>query len=206
MVWSSLATTSMWSLLIAVIMVVLVAQGMHMTGASAAATLPRYNEVPNAPFMRQDGAMISLGALRGSVWVADFIFTRCGAQCPVMTQHMRALQQEFGSQVGLVSFSVDPSYDTPTRLAAYARQANAQDHWWFLTGTPAHIMEMAFDVFRLAAAVPGTADAPRTLPTHSARFVLVDTTGHIRGYYDSNAPDDLRTLRSHIRQLLTQRR
>ena len=77
--------------------------------------------------------------LRGHAWVANFVFTRCPTVCPVFTQRMAQLRDSFAehdASVQLVSFSVDPDYDTPQVLAAYAKAQDAEAPNW--TFSPAH--------------------------------------------------------------------
>ena len=33
-------------------------------------------------------------ALRGKVWIGDFIYTNCPGPCPRMTQHLKRIQDE----------------------------------------------------------------------------------------------------------------
>ena len=40
----------------------------------------------------------------------------------------------FGKDVFIVSISVDPEVDTPTKLKAYSKKLNARPGWFFLTG------------------------------------------------------------------------
>jgi protein SCO1/2 len=56
-------------------------------------------------------------ALRGKIWVADFIFTNCQGPCPRMTALMKRLEEQ-SPAVQLVSFTVDPARDSPEVLAA----------------------------------------------------------------------------------------
>src|SRR4051812_9947126 len=39
-------------------------------------------QLPDFSLTNQDGHPISLGDLRGNVWVADIIFTQCAGPCP----------------------------------------------------------------------------------------------------------------------------
>ena len=74
----------------------------------------------------QDGRTISADALRGNVWICDFVFTHCAGPCPKMTSMMADLQQRITRpDVKLVSFSVDPERDTPAVLKEYGRQYGA---------------------------------------------------------------------------------
>jgi hypothetical protein len=59
--------------------------------------------------------------LRGSVWVADFIFTSCKSVCPVLSAKMVQVQRAIPDpRLKFVSFSVDPERDTPRRCAPTA--------------------------------------------------------------------------------------
>ena len=50
----------------------------------------------------------------------------------------------------MISFSIDPEYDTPERLRKYAALFNAGPQWQFLTGSLANsvAIQKAFDVYR----------------------------------------------------------
>lgn len=83
----------------------------------------------------------------------NFIYTSCTTICPVMTATFARFRQQLGAeaqQVRLVSVSIDPQYDTPERLAAYARGFAAGDGWTFLTGADDSIVavQQAFEVYR----------------------------------------------------------
>src|SRR5258707_5742402 len=96
-----------------------------------------YGSAPEFELIAQDGRAFSSKALSGQVWVADFMFTTCPGPCPRMTSQMHQVQAATlsHSDVKLVSFTVDPEHDTPTVLAAYARQhAASPQRWYFLTG------------------------------------------------------------------------
>lgn len=172
-------------------------------------TLPPANDKADLPVLGQlspfelterDGSAFDLKRMQNQIWVADFIFTSCQAECPLMNLEMQKIQQAFAEQerVGLVSFSVDPTTDTPERLQEYAKQFQAGPRWWFVTGAKAELYQLASHGFMLAvqdlkseqhdkhdhhAAKPG---APMSQPfLHSQTFALVDGKGQIRGFYDS---------------------
>lgn len=152
--------------------------------------LPVYGTLPEFLLTDQFGEARGAGDLRGRVWVAGFVFTRCPTTCPVLTSTMLEIQRRakhLGSSFRLVSISVDPARDTPEVLAAYARASHArQDSWSFLTGDPAAIRRLVVQDFKLALddAAPGS---PEPI-LHSTRLVLVDQKLGIRGYYDSTDP------------------
>src|SRR5689334_657351 len=53
--------------------------------------LPVYGEVPDFTLTNQFGHTVTLADLKGSVWVADIIFTRCPGPCLEMTRKMKAI-------------------------------------------------------------------------------------------------------------------
>ena len=82
----------------------------------------------------------------------NFIFTTCTTICPVMTATFAQLQRELGAEaerVHLVSISIDPEYDRPDKLAAYAKQFQAGGNWTFLTGDTKDIVNVlrSFDAY-----------------------------------------------------------
>lgn len=70
--------------------------------------------------------------------VVDFIYTTCTTACPIQTAIFSHLQEALGSRLGtevfLVSLSVDPATDIPPRLKAYAEKHKAREGWIWLTG------------------------------------------------------------------------
>ena len=148
------------------------------------AELPIYGQVPEFQLTDQAGQPFAAGSLKGRTWIADFIFTSCAGTCPQMTARMASLQAKLPPKVRLVSISVDPQRDTPQVLAEYAGRHGADPaRWRFLTGDPARIAPLVSQGFRLSYA-EGTDPAEPII--HSVRFVLVDPSGAIRGYYDSS--------------------
>ncbi len=174
----------------------------HQAHASRSAEVPDYGRVPAFSLVDQAGRPVSLETFNGRLWIADFIFTRCAGQCPMMTMEMTRLAKEFQSKpsVLLVSFTVDPRYDAPEVLARYAATSGASsDRWVFLTGEDQTIQRLCQEGFRLAMGAGGPPEEPIT---HSRRLVLVDRHGVIRGYYDAAEAHDLTQLRRDVRRLL----
>jgi len=176
-----------------------------MTPASPVpAPLPSYGEIPPFSLTDQQGRAFTREALEGRVWVADFIFTACAGQCPLMSDQMHALQRALAKDTELrfVSFSVDPAHDTPEVLAAYATRYGGDPRWTLVTGAREVIARLCQDSFHLAF---GDAPAsPREPIVHSMRFVLVDRTGRIRGYYEAMDARALARLREDVRRVLSE--
>jgi protein SCO1 len=167
----------------------------------AASRLERLAPAPQFQFTAQDGTTVSNADLKGKVWVADFIFTRCAGPCPVMTSRMAEVNQALSGKakdVELVSFTVDPEYDTPQVLKEYGERVGASpERWKFLTGPKDHIEATVMKGFLQALS-----REPSGVPIHSTRFALVDRDGWIRGFLDGNDPELPQKLLMDIGDLL----
>ena len=169
--------------------------------------LPVLGQAGAFELTEKSGAKVRLEDLAGKVWIADFVFTRCAGICPLMSGHMKKLQEQLKDAEGMrfVSFSVDPDYDTPEKLSEYAARFKADpSKWLFLTGSKEIIFRLSQQHFHLGVSDVPEADrpAPDQGVTHSSRFVLVDKRGGIRGYYDSAQPETLKNLAADARGLL----
>jgi protein SCO1/2 len=112
---------------------------------------------------------------------------------------MAEVQRTLGDRADLVSVSVDPAFDTPERLAAFARAHGADSpRWHFLTGESRHVQDAVLRGFRVAFSRDSEDIASIT---HGVHVVLVDGRGRIRGFYDSNDADALERLVTDARRL-----
>jgi cytochrome oxidase Cu insertion factor (SCO1/SenC/PrrC family) len=173
---------------------------------ASAMEVPVMGWVPEFSLTEASGATVRRGDLIGKVWIASFLFTRCGDACPLLTRHEVQLQTALPARddLRLVSFSVDPDWDTPKVLTAYAHTFGAdQSHWWFLTGDKKQVYHLSIDGFRLTTQ---DGDPAKEMPIlHSTKLVLVDRHGAIRGYYDSTDHNDMQKLVRDARQVLAER-
>ena len=163
--------------------------------------LTKLYPVPDFSLTDQSEKIVTLGNLKGRVWIADFIFTNCGGTCPLMTGKMRRLQEVLPADIRMVSFSVDPERDTSKALAAYAAENGASaERWLFLTGDKQSLYDLCIKGFKLPLdSQGGTAAEPIA---HSTRFVLVDKDGVIRGYYSGTEDEELTRLATDAKKLL----
>lgn len=162
-----------------------------MLGGCGTPELPVVGTLPAFTLIDQDGRPFGADALRGKVWVADFVFTRCPDVCPAITARMKALQDRLPAGddgVRLVSISVDPEHDTPSALTAYAARFGARPGWTFLTGPRDDVATLLRDGFKVAWADGGPPSSPIT---HSDRFALVDRALRIRRYYHATGDEPL---------------
>lgn len=164
--------------------------------------LPRLGAAPDFALVSEQGKTVSKADYAGKVWIADFVFTRCGGSCPILSARMAALSGRMADAplVRFVSFGVDPEYDTPEVLAGYGRKLGADpSRWTFLHGTRPVIRSLIKDGFKLAVE-DGPADSVEPI-LHSTRFVLVDAEGTIRGYYDGMEQPPVDVLEKDARAL-----
>jgi protein SCO1 len=186
----------LWTAFLALVMAVPLLRQMV---APPAPVLPVLGTVPAFRLVDQGGAPFGPERLSGRVWLADFIFTRCPTICPEMTDRMVRVQKQLGDQVDLVSVSVDPAYDTPERMRAFAERHQAlSPRWHFLTSDGRSTEETVSRGFKIAL-TRDSSDASSI--THGVHVVLVDGQGRIRGYYDSTDPDALERLVTDARRL-----
>lgn len=168
--------------------------------------LPVLVLLPEFAFTDQTGTPFGTTELDGQVWVANFIFTRCVLTCPTQTANLALLKEKldrhdrWGEKIFLVSFSVDPEYDTSGVLRSFGEQYGADpSHWKFLTGAREDTWQLSRQGFKLAV---GEQQMDVGLPLfHSSMLVLVDRQRQVRGYYDglddealSKVYDDLNRL------------
>ncbi len=164
--------------------------------SSAPSTLPDIHTVPDFSLTECNGRTLRRDDLLGKVWVASFIFTRCGGACPQVVHNMARLQDELAKEPDfrLVTITVDPEYDTPQLLCAYAKAHGANpERWYFLTGEQRPIYDLIQHGFLLGVEQSqGTARTPGNEVIHSTRIALVDRAGHVRGLFEGRRLDDER--------------
>ena len=138
---------------------------MHMAGDEHAAHRAalkdtRYSvsnkdyTIPDVELIDKNGKKAQLQAILDTdePVALNFIFTTCTTICPVMTATFAQMQRQLGDTAGkvrLVSISIDPEYDRPDVLKAYAEKFHAGENWAFLTGDSKDIIDVlqSFDSF-----------------------------------------------------------
>jgi protein SCO1/2 len=164
---------------------------------------PLYSAPPFA-YTDQHGATVTSLSIKGTPYIANFIFTTCRTICPLLTTKMVQLQRQLpGVNVRFVSFSVDPLHDTPQALADYARTWNPDEPRWTLLATDERTLPVTAAGFHVTAMKNASSSPEAELDPiiHSGVFLLVDGDGLVRGVYDSEDTDDFRTLATDARAL-----
>ena len=109
--------------------------------------LKKGDVLPVFSLTTEAGRRFTHADLRGRVTAVTFIFTRCPVPefCPLMVKRFQQVQRELERDpalrdVRLLSVTLDPAFDTPAVLAAYANAMGAHSgRWQFVTGEPTEI-------------------------------------------------------------------
>jgi protein SCO1/2 len=202
---------------LAAALAVIVLAAVGLWRLSGPAPLPVLAAAPAFSLTDQDGRSVSSEQLRGKVSLIGFIYTNCPDICPMLTQNMRGLQLKLKdaglleTEARLVSITVDPERDTPAVLAQYATDHGADTATWpFLTGDPETVRNTVVRGFLLPVekevaagnshdhSRPSGAPVPAAQQAynvgHSGKIALVDKTGQIRAYYDSESLDAAKVI------------
>ncbi|QQS40639.1 MAG: SCO family protein [Acidobacteriota bacterium] len=83
------------------------------------------------------------GLLKGKTVVISSFHTSCTSTVPVYNRTLGKIQEEFkdrmGSELLIISITLDPENDTSGKLKEYAAKFNAGPGWLFLTGSKADV-------------------------------------------------------------------
>jgi protein SCO1/2 len=132
-------------------------------------------------FTNQLGQAVSLADFRGTALAITFIFTRCPVPdyCPRLTKNFQETVDKLSALPNcptnwhLLSFTIDPAWDTPRILKAYAeRYRYNPEHWSFLTGPSERIT----DLVRESGV---TVEPSAGLFSHNFRTLIVGTNGQL---------------------------
>lgn len=155
-------------------------------------------------FTTQDNETFSNEDLEGKWWIADLIFTNCTTVCLPMTTNMSTLQDMLKDEeidAEIVSFSVDPDYDTPEVLKEYANDYEADlSNWTFLTGYDFDtIKEISVKSFKsLLAEDPNDP----TQVVHGTGFFLVDPEGNVIKKYNGTLADEMEIIVNDLKKVI----
>ena len=147
-----------------------------------------YFPAPLFTLKERSGAEITIADLRGKVWIAAFIFTRCKMGCEEVTATMVKLQSELNlaeaDDLRLVTFTVDPERDTLADLQTYATKVKSHpSKWLYLTGSEKYVRMLLKEGFKVTAEKK-TDGKPGDEFDHTTKLYVIDKRGDIRGSFD----------------------
>ena len=194
-----------------------------LVGCSQTESLPFYNspdfkplflsaqgaqkEVPHTiasfAFKNQMDQIIGTKDVIGKVHIANFMFTQCGSICPIMTNNLKRLEEQFMEQkdVVMLSYSVTPWIDSVPKLKSYTQDYEiTKREWHFLTGKTSDIYTLARKSYFAEEDLGFTKDSTDFL--HTEHVLLIDQALKIRGVYNGTLPLEITQLAKDIELLL----
>lgn len=161
-----------------------------------------WHKLKDFSLTNQNGVTVNWDSLKGKIVIADLFFTHCPTICPVMTANMKRLAASLNNgqrvgdrtnqQVHFISFSIDPERDSVERLKYWANRFQINpEQWWLLTGNKKEIYDYAIKEMMIFAEDGQGID---TSFIHSDRFVLIDSSRHLRGFYNGMDSSSLAQL------------
>ena len=160
------------------------------------------HQIPNFSFTNQDNQTVTEKTVDGKIYVANFIFTRCGSICPKMTANMGILQKKFkeDKDVIFLSHSVTPEMDSVAALRRYANQKGIiSGKWHLLTGNKDEIYRLAKQQYFAGDSLGYYQTGNEFL--HTENFILVDKHRRIRGVYNGTLQIEMDRLIDDIGNL-----
>jgi protein SCO1/2 len=169
-------------------------------GAGTACTELGGTPAPGFTLTDQNGATVSLQALRGKPIALAFMYTHCPDVCPLTAEKMKLAAQQLGGQadsVAWVAISVDPANDTPDSAKQFAATHGLSGRLHFLMGSH----EQLQPVWRSYFLVSGEGAPQGKVVDHTGAVYVIDKQGREQVYLDSGF-DPVKQLAPELRMLL----
>jgi protein SCO1/2 len=147
--------------------------------------------VKDALLVDQDNKPRAFSTFKGHRLAITFIYTRCPLPefCPLMDKHFASIQKTIAStpalaDVRLLTVTLDPEFDRPAILKAYARRREADPAiWTFLTGAPVEVNRFASQFGLYVEHNPQNAIDI----THNLRTAVIDPEGRLVSMHSGNS-------------------
>jgi protein SCO1 len=163
------------------------------------------HRIQDFAFLNQDSLTITQRAIEGKVHIANFIFTKCGVVCPVLTKNLKIVGDSLESEENIVflSYTVTPWIDSPSILHDYKIKNNIRNpRWHFLTGQKSEIYNLARKSYFAEEDIGFAKDSSAFL--HTEHFILVDKNKRIRGVYNGSLSFDMQQLIEDVKTLIAE--
>lgn len=167
-----------------VLLIVLVLSACSSDGFKADYKL----EIEPFAFTNQHNEEVTLDDLKGEVWLAQFVFSNCTSVCGPMMHNMAELQDELIKEnvedYKIVSFTVDPKFDSPEVFKSYLELYAPTDEskWEMLTGYKQEVISEIAKKSFATMVIPAVGDDDQV--THGTSFALVNQEGVVVKLYD----------------------
>jgi cytochrome oxidase Cu insertion factor (SCO1/SenC/PrrC family) len=183
------------------------ATGNASSGQVGATPLPPWSAagVEDFVFTERSGRKVTKADLLGHPWLISFIFTRCAGPCPRVSGKMGELQTLLkGTDVRLVTLTVDPDFDTTDVLSHYAEAYRADpNRWLYLTGDKRKTYRLINNSFLMPVKeYTGKDREPGYEVLHSTNILLVNEKGVVVQKYNALDEVDMARLRRDLKPYL----
>ena len=161
-----------------------------------------FTAIPSFRFINQDNKIITEKDYNGKVYIADFFFTTCPSICPKMTNTLTLVQEKLKGEpnFGILSHTIDPEFDNPSKLKAYAQKNNANPVVWnFVTGNRDTLYDLCENYYMAFAKMDSLAEGGYI---HSGFLILIDKNKFVRGAYDGTRPEMADSIAADVKLLL----
>lgn len=177
----------------------------HAVAASESRLIPpdQPRQLANFTLTDRTGRTVTRADLDDKILVVDVLFTGCSLTCPAVSSQMAQIQQLTTNQpdVKLVSLTVEPRDDTPAVLEKYGERFGADtNHWLLLTGDKMELHHLIGTSF-LATDTNGAFNFMPGNFAHTERIAVVDSRGHLYGYFDGLNPNSAAAVTDEIAKL-----
>lgn len=97
--------------------------------------------VPDVEVVTHEGKTVRFYSdlVKGRTVALNFIFTNCSTICPASGAMFANLQKQSGRGVHFISVSIDPTNDTPKKLATWSQRFRTEPGWTLVTGKQSDI-------------------------------------------------------------------
>lgn len=163
------------------------------------------NGIDDFVFTERSGRKVTKADLLGHPWLVSFIFTRCAGPCPRVSTQMSALQRLLkGSDVRLVTLTVDPDFDKADVLNRYADAYRADPkRWLYLTGDKRKTYELINKSFLMPVKeMTGKDREPGYEVLHSTNILLVNEKGVVVKKYNALNDVEMAALERDLKPYL----
>lgn len=140
------------------------------------------DELPDYPFVNEQGKAVQLNDYRGNALVVSFLFTRCPLPqfCPLTARKLVETQDQLLQNPGapdnwrILAVSIDPEYDTPARLKQFGESYGYDPaRFSLLTGERIDVGALAEQFGLLFWSEQGTVN-------HNLRTIVIGADGTVR--------------------------
>ena len=167
-----------------------------------------FHKIQDFELVSQLNSPVRLSDFDGEIKIVSFFFSRCGTVCPILNTNLSRVNETFKDNIGVefLSITVDPNFDTPEVLEAYADEISpGLTNWYFLSGDKEYIYNLALKGFKLPVSDASVyTNEPLDVDEmfiHSEKVLLLDGDNFVRGIYDGTELEEMERIRLEMKIL-----